>query len=309
MEDVGGPGQGGGVKAMLNKIKEQFRDSHVQLPDGTVPKGKINITKKVSKEPTTTQPASAETPREAGAQGVKAKLAELNSKFSNSFVKLPDGSVPSSSSTPKKLPAAKLEKQDKPEEDLVVQDIPSTPSTQSEASTVYSDYPPKKKSIASLESSDTRVYSDYETINHSDAYEKRTTIDAQNGMLRSPLRRGPYPNHSNAVAAAATSAASSGYNPPPALLEKNKVTKASVLQQEETHRLISTPRPFVPENKTIDKIQPPLPVQSTLPKPVQISASSASRTPTYGIGVSFKPDERGYLEVLSCLIANFPHAS
>ena len=39
--------QPGGVKAILNRIKEQYSESsHVQFPDGSVPKGKVNINRK-----------------------------------------------------------------------------------------------------------------------------------------------------------------------------------------------------------------------------------------------------------------------
>ena len=48
--DVGGGGGGdsavqkpGGVKAMLAQLNSKYSDSHVQLPDGTIPTGKVNV--------------------------------------------------------------------------------------------------------------------------------------------------------------------------------------------------------------------------------------------------------------------------
>ena len=296
MEDVGGPGQGGGgVKAMLNKIKEQFRDSHVQLPDGTVPKGKINITKKPTKDSVSiAQPVTeSEGPSKAETQGVKAKLAELNSKFSNSFVKLPDGSVPSSSSTPKKQ-SSKLDS--KPEPDIAVQDIPSSPSKKSAGATTFSDYPQKKKSNAGNETQEL-VYSDYETIHtfeeKQNSERRKSSIDMHNSSSRSAPNKiqaagVSIPIHAHAATLGSTSSASAAMNPPPALL---KGSRSSAQQQpDDPPRFLTTPRQV--ESKSVEK--PELAAANVL----QAAPAAASRTPTYGIGVSFKPDDKGYLQVI-----------
>jgi hypothetical protein len=292
MENEGGPGQpGGGVKAMLNKIKEQFRDSHVQLPDGTIPKGKINITKKTSKEPIPrSQPATAETPKGAGGQGVKAKLAELNAKYSNSYVQFPDGSVPSSSSTAKKM-VVRSDKEDRVVQEPIVPDIPSTLSIQSETNTIFPDNTLEKKS-ADQGSNGTRIYSDYETIEEA--------ISTGDDKLQ-------YPGRSIATPVASAAAVSAVYHQPPALLERNKGTRPASQVQEEPLRLISTQRQVMSDNSRIIERQQQTPTVTVPVKThtTQSQIPGALHTPTYGIGVSFKPDEGGFLEVRAIYFESF----
>jgi hypothetical protein len=302
-QEVLGPGQGGGVKAMLSRIKEQFRDSHVQLPDGTVPKGKLNIGKRTHqpKESAPTVP-SEKVHSEAGPQGVKAKLAELNSKFSGSFVQLPDGTVPKSFSTPKKA-LVKPEHQEK--DYITAQEIPTTPQSKqtSEEGTIFSDYPPRKGLTAVGDGhSHSRVYSDYETVTVY-SHERRTPSidrresfqDAENGHVKTPSKTSPVPafessylNFGSAVAVTSASA----FNPPPMLLDKSKGTKvANQPNSEVAARPLNTSGRYISENKSAEKH---LIVASSQLQP----ATASSRVQTYGIGVSFKPDEKGFLEVI-----------
>ncbi len=310
-----GPGQGGGgVKAMLSRIKEQFRDSHVQLPDGTVPKGKLNIGKRTAqpKESAPTVPAEAETTRigsEAGPQGVKAKLAELNSKFSGSFVQLPDGTVPKSFSTPKKADV-KVGRQEK-QVDMTAQEIPTTPqSKNSETSNIYSDYPPRKGSSA-VDDGNSRVYSDYETVTvysqegRPPAVDRKVSSkDAENGYVKTPSKssqvpafESAYSNHGNAMAGTSSAA----FNPPPALLDKNKGTKAaSQTITDDSSRPLNLSGHYISENKSAEKHLIVASAQLQQGTPV-----TSSRVQTYGIGVSFKPDEKGYLEVMLHFFSRF----
>jgi hypothetical protein len=92
----------GGVKALLKQLNSKYSDSHVQLPDGTVPGGKpvplVRSKSKFSNQGTNGNENSVPKPAVDGAggsaSGVKARLAEINSKHKNSFVRLPDGTVP-----------------------------------------------------------------------------------------------------------------------------------------------------------------------------------------------------------------------
>ncbi len=91
----------GGVKALLKQLNSKYSDSHVQLPDGTVPGGKpVSLVRSKTKPGglggsngnENSLPKSGD--GGGGASGVKARLAEINSKHKNSFVRLPDGTVP-----------------------------------------------------------------------------------------------------------------------------------------------------------------------------------------------------------------------
>ena len=297
-----GPGQAGGVKAMLSRIKEKFRDSHVQLPDGTVPKGKLNINKRTAqpKETAPTIPAEAERVRsEAAPQGVKAKLAELNSKFSGSFVQLPDGTVPKSFSTPKKADA-KAGRQEK-QGDIAAQEIPTTPQSKN-GEAIYSDYPPRKGSSA-VEDGHSRVYSDYETVTVFSQEGRMPAVDrtasskdVDNRYVKTPFKsshvpgyESAYSNHGNALAVTSSAV----FNPPPALLDRNKGTKyATQSIPDDAGQPLNSSGHYISENKSAEKHLIVASAQSQ-----QATAATGSRVQTYGIGVSFKPDEKGYLEV------------
>jgi hypothetical protein len=94
-------GGAGGVKALLNKLNTKYTESHVTLPDGTTVQAtqsgrKFSTPKrqpKADQEATGGNADGSAAPASAGASGVKARLAEINSKYTNSHVKLPDGSV------------------------------------------------------------------------------------------------------------------------------------------------------------------------------------------------------------------------
>mmetsp|Transcript_187 Transcript_187/g.513 ORF Transcript_187/g.513 Transcript_187/m.513 type:complete len:397 (+) Transcript_187:113-1303(+) len=103
----------GGVKALLKNLNTKYADSHVQLPDGTVPTGKPKIATPQRKKPLPRR--DDDPPPDGGAggaggdggelSGVRARLAEINSKHKNSFVRLPDGTVP-------KKPAFQVQKKE-----------------------------------------------------------------------------------------------------------------------------------------------------------------------------------------------------
>ena len=85
----------GGVKALLKQLNNKFGDSHVQLPDGTVP------TKKIAIAPKKALPSAPQEGHYANGGGVsdassppKGVRAMLQKEVKSSFVKLPDGSTP-----------------------------------------------------------------------------------------------------------------------------------------------------------------------------------------------------------------------
>lgn len=111
----------GGVKALLKSLNSKYADSHVKLPDGTVPTGKPAIPAgnqrsrsgralgssgggglDATRLQEDASPATEGGGR-GGASGVKARLAEINSKHKNSFVRLPDGTVPQKAREIKKV--------------------------------------------------------------------------------------------------------------------------------------------------------------------------------------------------------------
>ena len=85
----------GGVKALLKQLNNKFGDSHVQLPDGTVP------TKKIAIAPKKALPSAPQEGHHANGGVVsdassppKGVRAMLQKEVKSSFVKLPDGSTP-----------------------------------------------------------------------------------------------------------------------------------------------------------------------------------------------------------------------
>jgi len=89
----------GGVKALLQQLNNKFSDSHVKLPDGTVPTpAKKNTFVKRSDLPAREigQPAASQ--QQGSAEGgdaspPKGVRAMLQREVKSSFVKLPDGST------------------------------------------------------------------------------------------------------------------------------------------------------------------------------------------------------------------------
>ena len=102
----------GGVKAMLAQLNSKYSDSHVQLPDGTVPTARVNIpSKKKWEKPSSSngQSSDARGERGGGGQGgapgddtggVKARLAAIKMQHKDSFVRLPDGTIPEKKTAP-----------------------------------------------------------------------------------------------------------------------------------------------------------------------------------------------------------------
>jgi hypothetical protein len=96
--------RGGGVKALLKQLNNKYGDSHVQLPDGTVP------TKKTFVPKTPAAPARTEPTAQDGQDGSassktsppKGVRAMLQKEVKTSFVKLPDGSTPAKKLSVKK---------------------------------------------------------------------------------------------------------------------------------------------------------------------------------------------------------------
>ena len=161
-------GRLGGVKALLKQINNKYSDSHVQLPDGTVPnpKTKPQIAKSKKKGAENDLKSSENNlennSNEAAADGngVKAMLKEINSKFSNSFVQLPDGSIPTKQAA---VPKASTSGQD--EEDIATEiphiqvDPVSIPENLADELQVsYSNSEPSKTML-----DDMNVMSDYPT--------------------------------------------------------------------------------------------------------------------------------------------------
>lgn len=75
--------EAGGVKAILSRIKEQYRESHVQFPDGTVPKGKVVINNRKSKEVLSQQTSGglcAEKTEDSAASNLKVNQYEMQNK-------------------------------------------------------------------------------------------------------------------------------------------------------------------------------------------------------------------------------------
>jgi hypothetical protein len=293
-QDEPGPGQGGGVKAMLSRIKEQFRESHVQLPDGTIPKGKLNIGKRTLQQPKVSAPIATEVKlvrSEAGLQGVKAKLAELNSKYSGSFVQLPDGTVSRSVSTAKKA-AAKDEREEN-QDDIAAQDIPIiSQSGMRVESNIFCDYPPGSLSIVD-DRQNSRVYSDYETVptysqerQTPNGERRETSQEEENGYPKTSSKtfaayESSYSNYDSALAVTS----SVPFNPPPLLLDKKKGSKLATWPTSEDYSraLNISGHYYVSEHKSAKKHL--------------MLASSRATAIAYGIGVSFKPNEKGHLEV------------
>lgn len=103
-EEGGSVKASGGVKAMLAQLNSKYSDSHVQLPDGTVPTTRVNIGggKKKGYESGGTQKGQGSPDggdaggggAGEGEGGVKARLAAIAATHKDSFVRLPDGTVP-----------------------------------------------------------------------------------------------------------------------------------------------------------------------------------------------------------------------
>lgn len=108
----------GGVKALLQQLNHKYTDSHVKLPDGTNLEASSGRKFATPKKPARWEVGGGGSPAQpaddgaarggsgGGASGVKARLAEINSKYTaGSHVQLPDGSVLSA-----KRPASNEEK-------------------------------------------------------------------------------------------------------------------------------------------------------------------------------------------------------
>jgi len=83
----------GGVKALLKQLNNKFGDSHVKLPDGTVPTPK----KPFAPRTAVNRAAVREPSQQGGDDGTsppKGVRAMLQKEVKSSFVKLPDGSTP-----------------------------------------------------------------------------------------------------------------------------------------------------------------------------------------------------------------------
>jgi hypothetical protein len=271
-----------GVKAILNRIHEQYKDSHVQLPDGTVPKGKVAMSRTTKESTiacssTTAASAFSNTPFNT-AQGVKAKLAEINSKYANSFVMLPDGTVPNAAMRAKNISVPTNKTNPDSGQSNDTSDKKSSMASSCENDEI-------KNSVIQQPSQDNLVFSavvsDYEPLDVlADAHQNRTSSlehDSEQ-TVRSPILGSP-------ISLITESAL-------PAPLER----KNAYENQGLSAALSVIPK--VESGTTKSKID----VHDELP-PDQFRSPSLKTL--YGIGINFKTDHQGFLEVRRFIIKFF----